>query len=92
MKKVLGIFLVLFCFLLVGCDIGSKKKEEKKKDTVLSCSKQTTETQSGITFTTEMIYTFKDDSPTNLAVKYSYDLSNYKTKSKYKIIHFMKPQ
>lgn len=80
MKKLYGLFLVLACFLLVGC--GDKKtsvtdftgEEVKQKDVVLVCSK---DSEDPIHFTTEMTFYFEKDMTSKLGIRYIYDLSSY---------------
>ncbi len=77
MKKLL--VLVLVCFLLVGCgkktvESNSTTNESKKEvasPSVLTCSIYTENT---VNFTTEMSFKFKNDLPTELGVRYIYDL------------------
>ena len=79
MKKYLGIFILLVCFLLVGCKDkeepkNDEPKEEEKTNTVLDCSKSTDDP---LYFVTDMIFYFENDTITKLSVKYNYDLSGY---------------
>ncbi len=50
------------------------KKEETKKNTIVSCSLKT---EGSIDFITEMAYFFENDKIVKLGVKYTYDLSKY---------------
>ena len=77
MKKILIVFLFLCCFVLVGCDKGTKvneKGETVRTSGILNCSKST---EKPVHFVTEMIYKFKNDKIVDLGVKYTYDLSTY---------------
>ena len=74
--------LVLCCFLLVGCgkttptknETNNKPKEDTKKTSLLVCSMDTKHT---VNFNTEMAFSFENDVPVKLGVRYSYDLSSY---------------
>ena len=82
MKK---LFIILLCiFLLVGC--GKKETTDNKEENQVNDNTSTkTEatlicsmvSDDPIHFTTEMIYSFENDSLVTLGVRYTYDLSGY---------------
>lgn len=81
MKKGL-LVLVLCSFLLVGCgkttpsksETNTKPKEDTKKSTLLVC---TLDTKHTVNFNTEMAFSFENDVPVKLGIRYQYDLSSY---------------